>query len=306
MINLKRTKAILALTVSGLIFSTVAFAKGEEVEAPIEQPKAIEITYNNYKPIEEVVMMSTLTETKVYSYLEITAHILNIRKTPDTNHDPVGTYKKEDLVIAHAKLSNGWYKLSSGNYVNGKYVKVRDDIKTYDEFLEVREELKKKRQQQAAALAAKKKQQTVAVSATATVSKPATTSQGSGKYSSIKISDSERDYLARLIKCEAGGESFDGQVAVAKVVFNRVLDKRFPNTIMDVINANKQFTPVITGKINQVTASKTQYEAIEAALKATDNLGGALYFYAPSIAKSTWFESLKTVAVIGVHHFKVN
>ncbi|MNH26818.1 Spore cortex-lytic enzyme precursor [compost metagenome] len=91
-------------------------------------------------------------------------------------------------------------------------------------------------------------------------------------------------------------------VAVASVVFNRVKSERFPNTVTDVIYAKNQFSPVMNGSINK-QASEIQYKAIEDAL-TRDNTNGALFFYAPSLVKSGYMESLTTVAVIGVHHFK--
>ncbi len=41
------------------------------------------------------------------------------------------------------------------------------------------------------------------------------------------ISEKEKDLMARLVTAEAGGESYKGKVAVAKVILNRVNAKRF-------------------------------------------------------------------------------
>jgi hypothetical protein len=41
--------------------------------------------------------------------------------------------------------------------------------------------------------------------------------------------------LAQLIEHEAGGEPYNGQIAVGEVVMNRVLDPEFPDTVHDVI-----------------------------------------------------------------------
>ncbi len=45
--------------------------------------------------------------------------------------------------------------------------------------------------------------------------------------------------LSKLVAGEARGESYEGQVAVAAVVINRVLDPRFPDTIEEVIYQKK-------------------------------------------------------------------
>ena len=63
---------------------------------------------------------------------------------------------------------------------------------------------------------------------------------------------SEAELLAALIYCEAGGESYAGQVAVGSVVVNRVNSTYFPNSITDVIYQSGQFTPAASGKLTLV------------------------------------------------------
>ena len=60
---------------------------------------------------------------------------------------------------------------------------------------------------------------------------------------------SEAELLAALIYCEAGGESYAGQVAVGSVVVHRVNSTYFPNSITDVIYQSGQFTPAASGKL---------------------------------------------------------
>lgn len=79
--------------------------------------------------------------------------------------------------------------------------------------------------------------------------------------------------LAALIQCEAGGESYDGQLAVGAVVMNRVRSGAYPDSIHGVIYASGQFTPALNGKVNQVYESgKISQSCIQA---ATDALGGS-------------------------------
>ena len=88
--------------------------------------------------------------------------------------------------------------------------------------------------------------------------------------------------LAALIQCEAGGECYEGQVAVGAVVMNRVADPRFPETIAEVIYQPGQFTPVKHGKVDRVLASGNIYECcLEAAREAVSgvsNVGTATRF----------------------------
>lgn len=88
--------------------------------------------------------------------------------------------------------------------------------------------------------------------------------------------------LAALIQCEAGGESYDGQLAVGAVVMNRVRSTAYPNSIHGVIYASGQFTPALNGKVNQVYESGKIYDsckrAAEEALSGVSNVGDYTHF----------------------------
>jgi len=88
--------------------------------------------------------------------------------------------------------------------------------------------------------------------------------------------------LAALIHCEAGGEPYEGQVAVGAVVMNRVRSAAYPNTIHGVIYASGQFTPAMSGKVNRVLESGKIYEscikAAEEALSGVSNVGDMTHF----------------------------
>ncbi len=88
--------------------------------------------------------------------------------------------------------------------------------------------------------------------------------------------------LAALIHCEAGGESYEGQVAVGAVVMNRVRSGAYPNSIHGVIYASGQFTPAMSGKVNRVLESGKIYEscitAAEEALSGVSNVGDRTHF----------------------------
>ena len=80
--------------------------------------------------------------------------------------------------------------------------------------------------------------------------------------------------LAALIFCEAGGEPYEGQVAVGAVVMNRVRSGIFPNSITEVIYQSGQFGPAITGKLDAVLADgRTTASCYQA---AADALAGAI------------------------------
>lgn len=108
--------------------------------------------------------------------------------------------------------------------------------------------------------------------------------------------------LARLINGEARGESYTGQVAVGAVVLNRVKSSSFPNTISGVIYQKGAFTAVSDGQINK-PVSQTCYNAARDAMNGWDPSGGALYYYNPAIATSSWIKSRPIITQIGNHVF---
>ncbi len=55
-------------------------------------------------------------------------------------------------------------------------------------------------------------------------------------------------YMAAIIYCEAGNQSYAGKVGVGCVVMNRVKSSRFPNKVLQVIKQPYQFGPVRQGK----------------------------------------------------------
>lgn len=88
--------------------------------------------------------------------------------------------------------------------------------------------------------------------------------------------------LAALIQCEAGGESYEGQVAVGAVVMNRVRSGAYPNSIHGVIYASGQFTPAMSGKVNRVYESgkikDSCIRAAEEAISGVSNVGDLTHF----------------------------
>lgn len=122
-------------------------------------------------------------------------------------------------------------------------------------------------------------------------------------YSSASsYSNNDLYLLAKLVHSEARGEPYTGQVAVAAVVLNRVDDSRFPNTIAGVIYQPWAFTAINDGQFN-LEPNNTAYQAARDALNGWDPTYGAVYYYNPSTATSSWIRSTKTITTIGRHVF---
>lgn len=110
--------------------------------------------------------------------------------------------------------------------------------------------------------------------------------------------------LAKCVYAEARGESYEGQVAVAAVILNRVKSPDFPNTIAGVIYQPWAFTAVNDGQIN-LEPDKTAYSAAQDALNGWDPTYGCLYYYNASTATSKWIFTKTTVVTIGNHVFAI-
>lgn len=125
---------------------------------------------------------------------------------------------------------------------------------------------------------------------------------GSSGGSGGSTSDKDLNLLARCVYGEARGEPYNGQVAVAAVVLNRVRSSSFPNTVSGVIYQSGAFTAVSDGQIN-LTPDQTAYNAARDALGGWDPTGGCLYYYNPATATSSWIWSLTVHIKIGRHNF---
>lgn len=119
-----------------------------------------------------------------------------------------------------------------------------------------------------------------------------------------KATSSDLYLLAKCVYAESRGEPYQGQVAVAAVILNRVKSPSFPNTVSGVIYQPYAFTAVSDGQIN-LEPNSTAYSAAQDALNGWDPTYGCLYYYNASTATSKWIFSRKTVVTIGRHVFAI-
>ncbi len=121
-----------------------------------------------------------------------------------------------------------------------------------------------------------------------------------------KASSNDAQLLARAVNGEARGEPYEGQVAVAAVILNRVKHPSFPKSIAGVIYQPGAFTAVSDGQINVAIAENTTvYKACQDAMNGWDPTGGAIYYYNPATATNDWIWSRKVVKIIGKHKFAI-
>lgn len=119
------------------------------------------------------------------------------------------------------------------------------------------------------------------------------------------VTYTEEDYklLAKIVQVEAGNEGYEGQLAVANVILNRVKSSKFPSTIKEVIYSGKQFPPAHNGLLDKATPNKSVLKAARDAMHGKNNVEGAVYFFNPKVTKGSFWSNLDTIANIGSHRF---
>lgn len=187
------------------------------------------------------------------------AHIddgLNVRKEPNMDAEVYGILPKGDEVEVLEIGEDGWACIDydgADGYVSTDYITIEFKIDAGEtmEAIKAREaeEAEKKRHK---------------------------------NYGAYTTDADTTLLLAALIQCEAGGEPYEGQLAVGAVVMNRVRSAAYPDTIHGVIYASGQFTPAQSGKVNRVLESgKIKQSCIDAATEAisgVSNVGDLTHF----------------------------
>lgn len=187
---------------------------------------------------------------------------LRVRKEPSLDAGIVGLLADGQAVEAIAEEGD-WVKVSyegATGYVAAEYVRVEFGVDTAESMETIKAREAAERERAAATAEAKRVQQKEAVMATA----------------------SELEILAALIQCEAGGEPYEGQVAVGAVVMNRVRSGAYPNSITEVIYASGQFVPASGGRMESLILNKTTrascVQAAQEAINGACNVGDAVHF----------------------------
>jgi N-acetylmuramoyl-L-alanine amidase len=120
------------------------------------------------------------------------------------------------------------------------------------------------------------------------------------------VSGRDVDLMARLINAEAGGEPYQGKVAVAAVILNRMADQKFPETVAGNVFKPNEFESVSNGLIWRHQPTGDDYRAAEAALKGWDPTYGSKFFYNPAkVHGPSWIWTRRIVERIGHHVFGV-
>ncbi|MDO5400998.1 MAG: C39 family peptidase [Eubacteriales bacterium] len=107
------------------------------------------------------------------------------------------------------------------------------------------------------------------------------------RYPDFALSQEDLHLIASTIYLEARGESFEGQQAIAEIIFNRLASGNFSKTVQGTILAEGQFR---TAKfLDTAQPGELQYKAIEKALSGPNVLPEDVYFFGRTPAnKNIW------------------
>lgn len=211
---------------------------------------------------------------------------LRVRETADTNSKAleVADQGKTYQVDRAAQAPDGWIAVVSDSqtgYIAADYatrsLNTRVGITIEEEQAQIaaqKEAERKAAEEKAAAEAAKAAKKNTSEN---TSSKKAETTQGEA----VSAGADDLTLLAAIIDCEAGGESYECQLAVGAAVINRVKSSSYPNSISGVIYQKGQFGPASSGKLARKLSgriSSSCYSAAQEAMSGVDNTGGCTSF----------------------------
>ena len=211
---------------------------------------------------------------------------LRVRETADTNSKAleVADQGKTYQVDRAAQAPDGWIAVVSDSqtgYIAADYatrsLNTRVGITIEEEQAQIaaqKEAERKAAEEKAAAEAAKAAKKNTSEN---TSSKKAETTQGEA----VSAGADDLTLLAAIIECEAGGESYECQLAVGAAVINRVKNGSYPNSISGVIYQKGQFGPASSGKLARKLSgriSSSCYSAAQEAMSGVDNTGGCTSF----------------------------
>ncbi|KAF1679806.1 spore cortex-lytic enzyme [Bacillus mexicanus] len=116
------------------------------------------------------------------------------------------------------------------------------------------------------------------------------------------FSNNDIQLLSQTVYGEARGEPYEGQVAIAAVILNRLNSPLFPNSVAGIIFEPLAFTAVADGQI-YMQPNETAKKAVLDAINGWDPTEEALYYFNPDTATSAWIWGRPQIKRIGKHIF---
>lgn len=183
---------------------------------------------------------------------------LRVRKEPNEAAGVYGVVKMGDEVEAiPEETTDEWIAVDfegDMGYISAEYVDVEFSVDSGETYDEIKERERKEKEEKAKLIA---------------------------NLGAVAVGTTDDVLLAALVQCESGNQPYEGQLAVAAVVMNRVRSGAYPNSISGVIYASGQFTPAGNGKVEAQVAKGVKDSCLQAAREAIDgatNVGTAAHF----------------------------
>lgn len=195
----------------------------------------------------------------------VTADALRVRKEPNNDAGIWGLVAKGDCIEAITEdTTDSWVAIDfegDEGYISAEYVDIEFRVDTGESIEEIKERERKEKEREQEE---KRKRATQIAN-----------------LGAVAVGTTDEALLGSLVYWEAGNQGYDGMLAVASVVMNRVRSAAYPNTVAGVIYASGQFTPALNGKVElqlQIGVPAACLQAAKEAIAGKTNVGTATHF----------------------------
>lgn len=251
---------------------------------------------------------------------------INLRAAASKDAEVVGAvYENVTYTVTPEKTDDAWVCLQvatgAEGYASADYMKVTEGYRVAEPVDEVEtendatsEDITSTTEEKKATGSVEENKQTTQT----TTEKPSTTQQttteattqannsstiGSSSRTPVSLSDADINLMAAVMTLECGSESYEGQLAVANVILNRLQSGAWGNTISSVVYAANQFSVVSDSRLQGLIQNGAQASCIQAARDAcagNNNIGDLMSFRP---ARNVDTSTLGTYKQIGNHVF---
>lgn len=251
---------------------------------------------------------------------------INLRAAASKDAEVVGAvYENVTYTVTPEKTDDAWVCLQvatgAEGYASADYMEVTEGYRVAEPVDEVEAENDATSEDTASTTEEKKATGSVEENkqtTQTTTEKPSTTQQttteattqannsstiGSSSRTPVSLSDADINLMAAVMTLECGSESYEGQLAVANVILNRLQSGAWGNTISSVVYAANQFSVVSDSRLQGLIQNGAQASCIQAARDAcagNNNIGDLMSFRP---ARNVDTSTLGTYKQIGNHVF---
>ena len=199
-----------------------------------------------------------LAKSVGHTWATVEADALKVRKEPSEDAGVYGLVKKGDVIETNIdNNTEEWLSIEYSGYegfISAEYVSLEFKVDSGETLEEIAERKEQEKREKAKLIA---------------------------NLGPVAIDTTEDVLLGALVQCESGNQPYEGQLAVAAVVMNRVRSGAYPNTVSSVIYASGQFGPAASGKVEAQVAAGVKDSCLQAARDAINgetNIGTATHF----------------------------